>query len=160
MKESLDLKYKTLSENKKELEENLKKLQDAKARLESENIKIKESNKQRENLFNEEEKTILEKISREAEQVVDDIFNFSREKLFEINKIILKYSIVVLKSKVLKEKEKIVENLEFFRDYIFAGKKEQYSKIISNLEDFYKYLSLVFPVVISTLHSSPKLFSG
>ncbi|MGC9080720.1 DEAD/DEAH box helicase [Sulfurihydrogenibium sp.] len=160
LKESLDLKYKTLSENKKELEENLKKLQDAKARLESENIKIKESNQQRENLFDEEEKTILGKISREAEQVVDDIFNFSREKLFEINKIILKYSIVVLKSKVLKEKEKIVENLELFRDYIFAGKKEQYNKIISNLEDFYKYLSLVFPVVISTLHSSPKLFSG
>ncbi len=160
LKENLALKYRTLLKNKKELEETLKNLQGTKASLENENKKIKENNKQKVDLFDKEEKEILERACIEAENLMKDIFDFYREKLFEVNKIILKYSVVVLKNEVLRNKQRVIEHLELFRDYIFGRRRGYYPEIKFNLGDFYKDLSLVFPVIISTLHSSAKLFFG
>ncbi|MGC9059567.1 MAG: hypothetical protein ACP5H3_04155, partial [Candidatus Aenigmatarchaeota archaeon] len=160
LKENLALKYRTLLENKKELEETLKNLQGTKASLEDENKKIKENNKQRVDLFDKEEKEILERACIEAENLMKDIFDFHREKLFEVNKIILKYSVVVLKNEVLRNKQRVIGHLGLFRDYIFGKRWGYYTEVKFNLRNFYKDLSLVFPIIISTLHSSAKLFFG
>ncbi|HEK25105.1 MAG TPA: hypothetical protein ENO33_01850 [Hydrogenobaculum sp.] len=153
---NLSEKYEKLINTKNALETKISKLNKEKEDLlKSNGSKLEkiENNYQQYSQMNKEN---LEPVDVKSQQ---DVFEFYREKLISINKLILKHSITILKQYALKEKEKLKQNLELFRDH-FLQQNNKHQEIRTNLEDFYKYLSLAFPVVISTLHSSPKLFSG
>ncbi len=116
--------------------------------------------KDKENTLSELER--LKENVKNIENNTQNIFELNRVGMYNTNRLILRYSILVLKNHALKEKQKIIENMELLKNYFINGNgeyREFQDKVLKDNE-FYKYLSLVFPVVTSTLHSSPKLFKS
>ncbi len=162
LSKDLHTKYKIINkeiihikEKKSNLESDIRKLEENRNKLME---KIKEVLSDYKNKTSNNE-TSIDNIIKENLDKYENLFEFYRKHLYKLNQLIIKHSINLLKNYCLKEKENLKSNLELFMEH-FIQRNNKHKEISNRIKDFYKYLSLAFPVAISTLHSSTRLFGG
>lgn len=100
----------------------------------------------------------IKKNSDHLKNMITNAADAYRLKNQEENDQLFKLAMDVMKHEVLKNKDQIISALDDFKIQLSEWNKDIFGRWSNDLSNFAKYISMVYPVVTSTMASSASLF--